>query len=64
MNLQAGKKAKIATAYADALRYSMVGIELLSADSWLGQYDLTLALYLEAMEAEYLNTNFIQLHNH
>ncbi|MCU0552360.1 MAG: trifunctional serine/threonine-protein kinase/ATP-binding protein/sensor histidine kinase [Leptolyngbya sp. Prado105] len=60
LNLQAGRKAKISTAYASAAKYLMVGIELLSRDSWQNQYDLTLALYIEAVAAEYLNTNFQQ----
>jgi len=59
-NLKAGQKAKLATAYEVAVNYLTVGLELLPADSWQTQYDLTLALYLEAMEAEYLNTHFAQ----
>ena len=58
LNLIAGKKAKAATAYEPAVRYLTMGLELLAEDSWLFQYDLTLALYVEAVEAEYLNTNF------
>ncbi len=58
LNLIAGRKAKSATAYEAALKYLNIGIKLLAADSWLHQYDLTLNLYVEAVEAEYLNTNF------
>ncbi|MFB2917663.1 trifunctional serine/threonine-protein kinase/ATP-binding protein/sensor histidine kinase [Aerosakkonema funiforme] len=58
LNLIAGQKAKSATAYEAALKYLNMGIKLLAADSWLHQYDLTLNLYVEAVEAEYLNTNF------
>ncbi len=58
LNLLAGKKAKEATAYEAAVKYLSLGIDLLSADSWVSNYDLTLALYTEAMEAEYLSTNF------
>jgi PAS domain S-box-containing protein len=58
LNLLAGKKAKEATAYEAAVKYLALGIDLLSEASWVTNYDLTLALYTEAMEAEYLSTNF------
>jgi len=57
LNLMAGKKAKGATAYGAAIAYLQVGLELLAASSWQTQYDLTLNLHLEAMEAAYLNAN-------
>lgn len=60
LNLVAGQKAKASTAYTAAVEYLMLGIELLAADSWQNQYALTLALYEEAAEAEYLNTHFDQ----
>jgi predicted ATPase/tRNA A-37 threonylcarbamoyl transferase component Bud32 len=60
LNLIAGRKAKAATAYAAAVKYLTVGMELLAADSWLQSYDLTLAIYVEAAGSEYLNTNFEQ----
>ncbi|MBD2016290.1 AAA family ATPase [Microcoleus sp. FACHB-53] len=59
-NLIAGRKAKNATAYEPALRYLEFGLELLSADSWKHQYDLTLALHLETVELQYINTQFDQ----
>ncbi|MEG3987276.1 AAA family ATPase [Microcoleus sp. S28C3] len=58
LNLIAGQKAKAATAYESAVKYLNVGLGLLASDSWESQYDLTLSLYLEAAETEYLNTNF------
>ncbi len=58
LNLMAGKKAKEATAYEAAAKYLNLGMELVGADSWKSQYNLTLALFTEAMEAEYFNTNF------
>ncbi|HBE36861.1 MAG TPA: serine/threonine protein kinase [Cyanobacteria bacterium UBA11368] len=57
LNLIAGQKAKAATAYEAAVNYLNVGLELLSQDSWESRYDLTFNFYLEAAEAEYLNTN-------
>lgn len=60
LNLLAGKKAKVATAYEAALRYLYVGLNLLSENAWQSHYDLTLTLHIETVEAEYLNTNFKQ----
>ncbi len=60
LNLRAGCKAKAATAYAIAVRYLRVGLSLLASDSWQKEYNLTLSLYTEALESEYLSTNFEQ----
>ncbi|MBD2487734.1 ATP-binding sensor histidine kinase [Aulosira sp. FACHB-615] len=61
LNLLAVHKAKSATAYEAAKKYLAVGLELLSLDSWQAQYQLTLNLYTEAVEIEYLNINFDQV---
>jgi len=58
LNVQAGKKAKAAAAYAQALAYFQVAIGLLVADGWERHYDTTLALYTEAAEAAYLSGAF------
>ncbi|MEG4964911.1 serine/threonine protein kinase, partial [Microcoleus sp. K4-B3] len=58
LNLIAGQKAKAATAYESAVKYLHVGLGLLAQDSWESQYELTIALHLEAAETEYINTNF------
>ncbi|MEG4025915.1 AAA family ATPase [Microcoleus sp. S13C4] len=60
LNLIAGQKAKAATAYEAAARYLNIGLELLAANSWQSQYELTLNLHVEAVETEFLNTNFKQ----
>ncbi len=57
LNLRAGRKAKSATAYSAATDYLNFGILLLE-DGWERQYDLMLSLYLEAIESEYMTTNF------
>ncbi|MBC1224387.1 AAA family ATPase [Nostoc sp. UCD121] len=62
LNLLAGKKAKAATAYESSGRYLNIGLELLTVDSWNQFYDLTLNLYIEATEAEYLNGHFENAH--
>jgi len=58
LNLKAGQKAKATSAYKAAARYLRVGLRLLGEASWEREYDLTLALHVEAAEAEYLMTRF------
>ncbi len=57
LNLEAGKKAKDATAYAAALQYLTVGMERLKEDVWKTDYDLAFSLYKERADVEYLNGN-------
>jgi PAS domain S-box-containing protein len=57
LNLEAGKKAKEATAYASAKVYLTIGMESLTTKSWDDYYDLTFALHKERAEVEYLNGN-------
>ncbi len=61
LNLLAGQKAKAATAYGAAIKYFRTGRELLSANSWQNAYNLTLAIHEEAVEAAYLNGDFIEM---
>ncbi|WP_017660447.1 trifunctional serine/threonine-protein kinase/ATP-binding protein/sensor histidine kinase [Baaleninema simplex] len=58
LNAIAGHKAKISTAYETAAKYLTLGVELLAPDSWDTLYDLTLKLYVEAVEVEYLSARF------
>lgn len=58
LNLIAGRKALTSTAYAAANIYLQTGIELLRANCWQNQYELTLNLYISAAEAAYLNADF------
>jgi diguanylate cyclase (GGDEF)-like protein len=58
LNLLAAKKAKVATAYSSAFKYLSLGLKVLPSQSWETHYSLTLALYVEAVEAAYLNTDF------
>jgi len=57
LNLEAGGKARSSTAYAAAMAYLQTGIELLRANCWQSQYELTLNLYIAATEAAYLNAD-------
>jgi predicted ATPase/serine phosphatase RsbU (regulator of sigma subunit)/tRNA A-37 threonylcarbamoyl transferase component Bud32 len=61
LNLTAGKKAKASAAYQPAFNYLQVGLSLLEENSWECQYELILALHVEAAEAAYLSDNFQQM---
>ncbi|MFN6483984.1 MULTISPECIES: AAA family ATPase [unclassified Nostoc] len=61
LNLKAGQKARVTTAYTAASEYCTTGIALLTEDMWQTQYKLTLALYETATEAAYLSGNFEQM---
>ncbi|MEK8022139.1 MAG: AAA family ATPase [Candidatus Parabeggiatoa sp.] len=58
LNLIAARKAKAAMAYELAVKYLNQGLKRLGQSSWQNQYQLTLSLHIEAIEAEYLNTHF------
>jgi signal transduction histidine kinase len=61
LNLLAGKKAQLSTAYQHAVDYFRVGIALLEPHGWQTQYELTLALSLAAAEVAYLSGRFDQM---
>ena len=58
LNLSAGQKAKREAAYHAAIWYFSMGIGMLPPDKWARYHNLTLNLYMEAIEAEYLSLNF------
>ncbi|MFN6481721.1 MULTISPECIES: ATP-binding sensor histidine kinase [unclassified Nostoc] len=58
LNLIAGKKAKVSTAYKAAIKYCAIGMEILPEDSWQTAYDLTFQLYRECAECEYITGRF------
>ncbi len=62
LNLDAGRQAKLNSAFPTALAYLDRGICLLrdggGGDPWDDHYDLTLALFTEATEAAYLSGAF------
>jgi predicted ATPase/signal transduction histidine kinase/CheY-like chemotaxis protein/tRNA A-37 threonylcarbamoyl transferase component Bud32 len=61
LNLIAGKKAKASNAYTAALQYFKSGISC--HDNWKDQYNLTLELYIGAVEAAYFCGDFAQMEN-
>ncbi|QEX19501.1 signal transduction histidine kinase [Hypericibacter terrae] len=58
LNLMAGKRAKVGTAYGSALRYLSTGRALLPADAWTRFYRLTFDLELNLAECEFLTGDF------
>lgn len=58
MNLTAGRKAKAASAYADAKAYIEIGLGLLPTNPWQDHYDMTLSLHTENTELAYLTGRF------
>ncbi len=58
LNLIAGQKAKLATAYEPALKYLKAGMGILAEDSWETEYRLTLDFFLEKIECHYILRNF------
>ncbi|MGK7895557.1 MAG: ATP-binding protein, partial [Xenococcus sp. (in: cyanobacteria)] len=61
LNLIAGRKAKVANAYAASFDYLTVGLNLLPLDSWVQSYNLSLSLHESASEAAYLTNNFEEM---
>jgi predicted ATPase len=61
LNLAAGRRAKTASAYADAKTYVEIGIELLGTNPWQDQYDLTLSLHNEDGELAFLTGQYDQV---
>jgi predicted ATPase/serine phosphatase RsbU (regulator of sigma subunit)/tRNA A-37 threonylcarbamoyl transferase component Bud32 len=57
-NLIAGRKAKASAAYQAAFNYLTIGITLLEQSHWQREYELILALHVEAAESAYLSGNF------
>ena len=53
LNLRAGRKAKLSSAFKPANEYIETGIGLLRPDHWQSQYPLSLQLYTEGAETAY-----------
>jgi PAS domain S-box-containing protein len=56
LNLLAGRRAKVSTAYASALKYLHAGLDLLTDESWKDNYDLIFSLQVLLAECELLTT--------
>ena len=58
VNLDAGRKAKAATAYQSSLQYFYAGLAQLGEDCWIADYELALDIHVELAEASYLSGDF------
>lgn len=63
LNLWAGQRAKQNTAYDAAENYLEIATNLLAAESWQTQYRLSLAIYINLIEAKYFNGDFTEALN-
>ncbi|MCE9597941.1 MAG: AAA family ATPase [Spirochaetia bacterium] len=57
-SLRAAHSARLNASWDVALENSLAAIRFLSQNSWNEEYDLTYAVYREALENEYLNGNY------
>jgi len=57
LNLIAGRRAKLATAYASALKYLRTGRGLLTEETWNHNYDLIFSIECLMAECELLTTD-------
>ena len=60
LNLQAVKKAKLSAAYQAAYNYCIIGIDLLSVNTWQIDYEVIYNLHRYGSESAYLCGNFDQ----
>ena len=58
LNLKAGRQARAASAFEQALEYFTIGLDLLGAAAWKRHYPLTLSLHEEATEMSWLCGRF------
>jgi predicted ATPase/class 3 adenylate cyclase len=58
LNLAAGFRTQRSSAYESALGYLRIGLELLPADCWASDYDLTMALGTEYQQCAYLTARY------
>ncbi|KYF74712.1 protein kinase [Sorangium cellulosum] len=58
LNLRAGQKARRSTAYGPAVQCLRAAAAFLPDDTWEADHDLSLAVYTDLVELEYLTINF------
>ncbi|MBW4471337.1 MAG: PAS domain S-box protein [Stenomitos rutilans HA7619-LM2] len=57
LNLLAGKKAKLSTAYQTAVKHLELSIKLLPENAWTAHYELVIDLYQECIDCQYVVGN-------
>src|SRR5216684_3578621 len=63
LNVIAGRRAKVSTAYASALKYLHAGRRLLTDDAWRHSYDLVFSIEYLLAECELLTTDMATAEN-
>jgi PAS domain S-box-containing protein len=63
LNLIAGRRAKVATAYVSALLYLEAGRALLTEESWANNYELIFSIEILMAECELLTANMVAVEN-
>jgi PAS domain S-box-containing protein len=63
LNLIAGRRAKVSTAYVSALSYLAAGRALLTEDSWGNNYELIFSIEILIAECELLTANIVAAEN-
>jgi PAS domain S-box-containing protein len=63
LNLIAGRRAKLSTAYVSALSYLAAGRALLTEDSWDNNYELVFSIEILTAECELLAGNIVAAEN-
>ena len=58
LNLMAGRKAKVSSAYALALTYFSLGVRMVEEDGWIDHYPLMYDLHKELAVAQYVNSSY------
>lgn len=61
LNLKAGKRAILSSAFISAAAYFKAGISVLPKDHWQSQYNLSLELFCKLADAEYCNGHFFRM---
>lgn len=64
LNLKAGQNAKMSAAYKLGADYIKTALDLLPGDRWASHYELTLALYNEAVQASFLCGDYDAMEEH
>jgi len=60
LNLMAGRKAKVSSAYELALVYLSLGVQFVDAEGWASHYPLMYDLHKELALAQYVNSNYAE----
>ncbi|MFC1836081.1 PAS sensor protein, partial [Thermodesulfobacteriota bacterium] len=61
LNLRAGERAKASAAFEPAFEYMQTGLKRLSEKSWQEDYDLTLRLHAQGVQAAYLVSEYEEM---